>query len=73
MASLDGALSASPLYFRMIVTVPVATILAEPVARCMGQPSFDVHVGIAGAGPAAACSWLSASSNATVTEVGGIK
>jgi hypothetical protein len=58
-AGVDWALSGQPLYVRLIATMPVAAILAELVARYMGQPYFDVSVAIAGAVPAAVCSWLS--------------
>ena len=58
-AGVDWALSAQPLYVRLIATMPVAAVLAELVARYMGQPYFDVSVAIAGAVPAAVCSWLS--------------
>ncbi|CAN5299047.1 hypothetical protein BH11PSE4_BH11PSE4_15880 [soil metagenome] len=58
-AAVDGALAGQPLYLRLIATMPVAALLAEFVARTMGQPSFDVPIAIAGAVPAAVCSWLS--------------
>ncbi|MES2195001.1 MAG: hypothetical protein V4517_11330 [Pseudomonadota bacterium] len=57
-AGVDWALSDKPLYVRLIATMAVATILAELVAWYMGQPSFDVPVALAGAIPAAVCSWL---------------
>lgn len=58
-AGVDEVLSGRPLFVRLIATMSVAAILAELVARYMGQPSFDVPVAIAGAVPAALCSWLS--------------
>jgi hypothetical protein len=57
-AAVDWALSRQPLYVHLIATMAVAAILAELVARYMGQPHFDVPVAIAGAIPAAVCSWL---------------
>jgi hypothetical protein len=57
-AGVDAALSRQPIYLRVIATMAVAAILAELVARYMGQPHFDVPVAIAGAIPAAVCSWL---------------
>ena len=57
-AGVDGALSRQPIYLRVIATMAVAAILAELVARYMGQPHFDVPVAIAGAIPAAVCSSL---------------
>jgi hypothetical protein len=57
-AGADWALSGKPLYLRLVATMPVAAILAELVARYMGQPHFDAPVAIAGAIPAAVCSWL---------------
>lgn len=58
-AAIDRALSRQPLYVRLIATMSAAAILAELVARYMGQPNFDVPVAMAGAIPAAVCSWLS--------------
>ncbi len=58
-AGIDWALSSQPFYVRLIATMPAAAIMAELVARYMGQPYFDVPVAIAGALPAATCSWLS--------------
>ena len=57
-AGVDRALSRQPIYLRVVATMAVAAILAELVARYMGQPHFDVPVASAGAIPAAACSWL---------------
>ncbi len=57
-AALDWALSRQALYVRITATMVVAAVLAELVARYMGQPSFDTAVAIAGAIPAGACSWL---------------
>jgi len=57
-AAADGALSGQPLYVRLIATMTAAATLVELVARYMGQPSFDLPVAIAGAVPAAVCSWL---------------
>ena len=58
-AGVDWALSRRPLYLRIVATMLVAALIAELVARYMGQPSFDAPVAIAGAVPAAVCSWLS--------------
>ena len=58
-AGVDWTVSDKPLYVRLIATMAVAAILAELVAWYMGQPSFDVPVALAGAIPAAVCSWLS--------------
>ena len=58
-AGVDWALSGKPLYVRLIATMAVAATLAELVAWYMGQPYFDVPVALAGAIPAAVCSWLS--------------
>jgi hypothetical protein len=58
-ACVDWALSGRPLYLRVMATMPAAAILAELVARYMGQPSLDLNTALAGAIPAAACSCLS--------------
>ncbi|HXO73274.1 MAG TPA: hypothetical protein VN838_30325 [Bradyrhizobium sp.] len=57
-AGVDGLLSRQPIYLRLIATMAVAAVLAELVALYMGQPHFDVPVAMAGAIPAAVCSWL---------------
>lgn len=59
IAGVDWTLSGQPLYLRLIATMPVAALLAEYVAAMLGQPSFDVPAALAGALPAAVCSWLS--------------
>jgi hypothetical protein len=59
IAGVDWALSGQPLVLRIIATMPVAALLAEYVAAMMGQPAFDIPMAIAGAVPAALCSWLS--------------
>ncbi len=58
-AGVDWALSGKPLYLRLVATMPVAAILAELVARYLGQPYFDLTTALMGAIPAAVCSWLS--------------
>lgn len=58
-AGVDWALSGEPLYLRLIAVMPVAAILAELVARYLGQPGFDVTTALMGAIPAAVCSLLS--------------
>ena len=57
-AGVDWALSRQPLYVRLIATMPVAAILAELVARSLGQPGFDVTTALMGAIPAALCSLI---------------
>lgn len=59
MAGVDLVLSSKPIYLRIVVSMAVGAILAELVARYMGQPSIDVQVAVTGAIPAAICSWLS--------------
>ncbi|HEY8334231.1 MAG TPA: hypothetical protein VIQ05_10615 [Tardiphaga sp.] len=59
IAGVDWTLSGQPLYLRLIATMPVAALLAEYVAAMLGQPSFDIPAALAGAIPAAVCSWLS--------------
>ncbi|UZE47372.1 hypothetical protein [Rhodopseudomonas sp. P2A-2r] len=58
IAAVDWALSSQPLYLRLIATMPVAAFLVEYVAAMLGQPAFDIPMAIAGAVPAAVCSWL---------------
>jgi hypothetical protein len=58
-AGVDWALSGKPLYLRLIATMPVAAIMAELVARYLGQPYLDLTTVLMGAIPAAVCSWLS--------------
>jgi hypothetical protein len=58
-AAVDAALSGKPLYLRIVLTMPVAAILATIVARCLGQPHLDLTTALMGAIPAAVCSWLS--------------
>jgi hypothetical protein len=55
-AGVDGVLSGKPLYVRLVATMPVAAILAELVARYLGQPYFDLITALMGAIPAAVCS-----------------
>lgn len=58
-AGVDWALSGQPLVLRLSATMPVAALLVEYVAAMLGKPSFDIPMAIAGAVPAAVCSWLS--------------
>ncbi len=58
-AGVDGVLSSKPLYLRLIVVMPVAAVLAELVARSLGQPYLDWTTAMMGAIPAAVCSLLS--------------
>jgi hypothetical protein len=58
-AGVDWTLSAEPLVLRLIATMAVAALLVEYVAAMLGQPAFDIPMAIAGAVPAAVCSWLS--------------
>ena len=55
-AGVDWALSRQPLYVRLIATMPTAAVLAELVARSLGQPGLDVTTALMGAIPAALCS-----------------
>jgi len=58
-AVVDWALTGKPLYLRLVATMPVAAILAELVARYLGQPYLDLTTALMGAIPAAVCSCLS--------------
>ncbi len=58
-AAVDWSLSRQPLYVRLIASMPIAAILAELVARYMGQPYIDLATALTGAIPAAVCSSLS--------------
>lgn len=58
-AGVDWALSAKPFYFRLVATMVVAAILAELIARSLGQRGEVLTFGLMGAIPAAVCSWMS--------------
>jgi len=58
-AGVDWALSAKPLYLRLVATMAAASILAVLTARNLGQRGETLTFGLIGAIPAAACSWLS--------------
>jgi hypothetical protein len=58
-AGVDWALSATPFYVRLVATMVVAAILAELIARSLGQRGEVLNVGLMGAIPAAVCSWMS--------------
>jgi len=59
-AGVDWALSAMPLYLRLVATMGVAAILAVLSARYgFGQKGEYLYFGSMGAVPAAVCSWLS--------------
>jgi hypothetical protein len=61
-AAVDATLSSKPLYLRIVITMPVAAILATLVARYVGQQSYlNLTTVLMGAIPAAVCSWLSSS------------
>jgi hypothetical protein len=58
-AGVDWALSAKPLYLRLVATMPVAAIMAELIAHDLGQRGEVLTFTLMGAIPAAVCSWLS--------------
>lgn len=58
-AGVDWALSAKPIYLRLVATVVVASIMAVLTARSLGQQGEVVYFGLMGAIPAAVCSLLS--------------
>ena len=58
-AAVDWALSAKPVYLRLVATMIAAAILAELTARYLGQRGEIRTFGLIGAIPAAVCSWLS--------------
>ena len=59
-AGVDWALSARPLYFRLVATMGVAAIMAVLSARYgFGQKGEYLYFGLMGAIPAALCAWLS--------------
>jgi hypothetical protein len=58
-AGVDWALSAKPLYLRLVATMIVAAIMAELTARNLGQRGEILTYVAMGAIPAAICSWLS--------------
>jgi hypothetical protein len=67
-AGVDGALSAKPLYLRLVATMAAATILAVLTARYLGQRGETLTFGLIGAIPAAVCSWLSGLMEASMRE-----
>jgi hypothetical protein len=56
---VDWALSAKPLYLRLVATMIVAAIMAVLTARYLGQQGEVLTFGAMGAIPAVVCSWLS--------------
>jgi hypothetical protein len=58
-AGLDRSLSAKPFYLRLVATMAVAAIMAELIARYLGQRGEVLTYGLIGAIPAAICSLLS--------------
>lgn len=59
-AAVDWALSARPLYLRLVATMGVAAVMAVLSARYgFGQKGEYLYFGLMGAIPAALCSWLS--------------
>jgi hypothetical protein len=58
-AAVDWVLSARPLYLRLAATMAVAVIIAELIARQLGQRDMVLVAALMGAIPAAVCSLLS--------------
>jgi hypothetical protein len=58
-AGVDWAFSARPVYLRLFATMSVAAIMAELIARELGQRDMALIAGLMGAIPAAVCSLLS--------------
>ena len=58
-AGVDWALSAKPIYLRLVATVVAAAIFSVLTARYLGQRGEFLYFGLMGAIPAAVCSLLS--------------